>query len=107
MLRNCTNGQSVGESCVLPPDPPEVPRNCEPVITKLPPRLSGEVAAAICGCQELLKPRPTSYSSALERALPFQPPAINTRPLGSKVASKLTRPMANAPVSVHLPVAGS
>src|SRR6202142_2454150 len=65
MLRNCTSGTSPGESWELPSEPPEMPRNWDPVTTRLPPRPSGEVAAVICGRQELLKFRPASYNSVL------------------------------------------
>ena len=60
MARNCTTGRSAGESWVLPPEPSEIPRNWDPVSTRLLPRPRGEGGVAICGCQDALKPKPTS-----------------------------------------------
>ena len=85
-----------------------MPWKREPVSMRLLPSTRGEVAVAICGCQSgPINPSPMSYSSALLRALPLNPPATSTLPLGSNVAVGDRRAVVRLPVSLQVPLAGS
>src|SRR5439155_17402898 len=84
-----------------------MPLKTEPVSASESPDVSVEGAVAIRGCQALLNPRPTSYSSALLKELPLNPPATSTLPEGSSVAVCKYRAVLRLPVLLQLPVAGS
>ena len=52
-------------------------------------------------------PATGSYSSALLKSLPLNPPATSTLPSGSKVAVSPCRAVPRLPVAVQVPLAGS
>src|SRR4051794_10569539 len=96
----------------MPPEPSEMPRNPEPVRLRLPPKLRLDVIEAICGCQELEKPSPTSYSAVLVRTMSIlllepSPPTTSTFPSGNRLAVCNATAVSSPPVGSQIPVDGS
>src|ERR1035441_1169225 len=108
-LFRSTDGESPGESSELPHEPPEMPRNLDPVTASSLLSLTAAGTEANAGCQEELNPRPTLYSSALAMGpkLLSSPPAARILPLGSKDVVWYSRALTSTPAGVHLSVTGS
>ena len=108
-LRSCTSGKSAAESCVPPPEAPEMPRKVVPEIESTRPTLIEAVVT--CGRHAESKPRPGSRSSVVfkygvPKAFPLVPPAISTLPVVSQVSNAPVRPVESTGPLLQVPVAG-